>query len=140
MFSIFENRKIISYILEICEKELLYALEFRQKQFGNDQLYIKVFSDEKIKFILEDEHAIIITQDLNQLFEDQQIKEQLKKIPAFILNWIDLESLKGKVERKLKEILKKDDFLLLKKVDKDLEISLFHRDEFKRNTSLKDIF
>jgi hypothetical protein len=131
MFSIFENRKIISYILEICEKELLYALEFRQKQFGNDQLYIKVFSDEKIKFILEDEHAIIITQDLNQLFEDQQIKEQLKKIPAFILNWIDLESIKGKVERKLKEILKKDDFLLLKKVDKDLEISLFHKNRKK---------
>jgi len=97
MFNPLNNPLVIRTVLEKAEEELNASLKFRKKQFGNDQLYMWVEIDlsKNLAYISLrnelDENLVRMT--AQELMEDKDIKEQLKKIPAIVRPFLNFKKI-----------------------------------------------
>ena len=97
MFNPLNNPLVIRTVLEKAEEELNESLKFRKKQFANDQLYMWVEVDlsKNLAYIILrnelDENLVRMT--AQELMEDKDIKEQLKKIPAIVRPFLNFKKI-----------------------------------------------
>ena len=91
------NPLIVKTVLSKAQEELNESLRFRKKQFQNPNLYMWVEIDEKlmIPFVcLKNESAEnLVRLNAEELLNDKDIKEQLKKIPAIVRPFINFKKI-----------------------------------------------
>jgi hypothetical protein len=115
MFNPLKNPLVIRTVLEKAEEELNESLKFRKKQFGNDQLYMWVEIDlsKNLAYISLrnelDENLVRMT--AQELMEDKDIKEQLKKIPAIVRPFLNFKKIIPEINQTLCKKLGNTKFL-----------------------------
>jgi hypothetical protein len=115
MFNPLNNTLVIRTVLEKAEEELNESLKFRKKQFTNNQLYMWVEIDlsKNLAYIILrnelDENLVRMT--AQELMEDKDIKEQLKKIPAIVRPFLNFKKISLEINHTLCKKLGSTKFL-----------------------------
>jgi hypothetical protein len=115
MFNPLNNPLIVKTVLEKAEEELNESLKFRKKQFSNENLYMWVECDisKNLAYICLrnefDENLVRMTAE--ELMEDKDIKEQMKKIPSIVRPFLNFKKIIPEMNQALFEKLGSSKFL-----------------------------
>jgi len=97
MFNPLNNPLIVRTVLDKAQEELNESLKFRKKQFNNQQLYMWVEIDtvKNLAYVcLRNElNENLVRMTAEELLEDKDIKEQLKKIPAIVRPFLNFKKI-----------------------------------------------
>lgn len=139
------NPLIVKTVLSKAQEELNESLRFRKKQFQNPNLYMWVEIDEKlmIPFVcLKNESAEnLVRLNAEELLNDKDIKDQLKKIPAIVRPFINFKKIVPEMNQILIQKLGTYRFIKIEEGSKTAYLEIWNREKaIIKNISLNDIF
>jgi hypothetical protein len=139
------NPLIVKTVLSKAQEELNESLRFRKKQFNNPYLYMWVEIDERlnIPFVcLKNEAAEnIVRLSAEELLNDKDIKEQLKKIPAIVRQFINFKKIVPEMNQVLVQKLGSTKFIKIEEGAKTAYLEIWNNEKaIVKNLSLNEIF
>jgi hypothetical protein len=145
MFNPLNNPIVIRTVLDKAQEEINESLRFRKRQFNNDKLYmwVEIDSVKELAYISLrnelDENLVKMTAE--ELMEDNDIKEQLKKIPSIVRPFLNFKKIIPEINRTLCRKLGASTFIKITESSRLANISIC--DSIGANSkavSLYDIF
>lgn len=145
MFNPLNNPIVIRTVLDKAEEELNESLKFRKIQFNNDQLYmwVEIEMERQLAFIcLRNElNDNLVRMTAEELLEDKDIKDQLRKIPAIVRPFINFKKIIPEMNKSLCQKLGNSKFLKITEGPQKASISLCDIEgKNERKLSLYDLF
>ncbi len=145
MFNPLNNPFVVRTVLDKAQEELNEQLRYRKKQFNNPLLYMWVEIDQlkSMPFVClrneNDENIVRMTAE--ELFQDDVVKQQLKKIPMIVRPFINFKWLIPEMNKRLVKDLAFTKYIKIMEGQKTAALEIWEKDKLlQENVDLYQIF